>query len=53
MCDQNVGVAKRIDLESISSDIADLFKELDNEVKIKIPVRKVKNIRKKLEKLIK
>lgn len=32
MCSNNVGVAKRLDLESISEDIAKLVKELDKEV---------------------
>ena len=32
MCDNNVGVAKRIDLESLSKDIADLVKQLGQEV---------------------
>ena len=52
MCDQNVGVAKRIDVEAISKEIADLVKELDKEAKVKIPVHEVKKIQKKLEKLV-
>jgi len=52
MCDNNVGVAKRIDVETISKEIADLVKELDNEAKVKIPVQDIKQIQKKLEKLI-
>jgi hypothetical protein len=52
MCDNNVGVAKRLDLESISKDIAELVKELDNEVEGKIEVRKVKKIETKLQKLV-
>jgi hypothetical protein len=51
MCDQNVGVAKRLDLENISKDIANLVKELDEEVKVQ--VRDVKRIQEKLEKVIK
>ncbi len=52
MCDNNVGVAKRIDVETISKEIADLVKELDKEAKVKIPVQDIKKIQKKLEKLI-
>lgn len=53
MCDNNVGVAKRLDLESISKDIADLVKKLDKEVEGDVDVREVKKIEAKLEKIIK
>jgi hypothetical protein len=53
MCDSNVGVARRIDLESISKDIADLVKQLDNEVKGDIKVRDIRKIEAKLQKIIK
>jgi hypothetical protein len=54
MCTGNVGVARRIDLESISEDIARLVKELDNEVKgeVKVKVNELKNIDTKLQKII-
>lgn len=52
MCDNNVGVAKRLDLESISKDIAELVKQLDQEVEGEIQVREVKKIEAKLEKII-
>jgi hypothetical protein len=51
MCDNNVGVAKRIDLENISKDVAKLVKELDDEVPVQ--VRDIKKIQEKLEKIIK
>jgi hypothetical protein len=46
MCTGNVGVARRIDLESISEDIAKLVKELDNEVEgeVKVKVHELKQI---------
>ena len=50
MCDQNVGVAKRLDIEKISKDVADLMKGLDNEVKLE--VKKVKKIQDNLGKLV-
>jgi hypothetical protein len=53
MCDNNVGVAKRLDLESISKDIADLVRQLDKEVEGDIQVRDVKKIEAKLQKIIK
>jgi hypothetical protein len=53
MCDENVGVAKRLDLESISKDIAKLVKQLDKEVEGEIQVREVKKIEAKLHKIIK
>jgi hypothetical protein len=53
MCDSNVGVAKRIDLENISKDIAELVKQLDKEVEGDIQVRDVKKIEEKLKKIVK
>jgi hypothetical protein len=53
MCDNNVGVAKRIDLESISKDVADLVKQLDEEVEGDVEVRDLKKIEAKLQKIIK
>lgn len=52
MCDQNVGVAKRLDLESISEDIADLVKQLDKKVEGEISVDEIKRIEKKLRKIV-
>ena len=52
MCDNNVGVARRIDLESISRDIADLMKQLDKEVEGDIKVSDVRKIEEKLTKII-
>lgn len=51
MCTNNVGVARRIDLEAISKEIADLVKELDDEVEVK--VEDIKKIQDKLEEIIK
>ena len=53
MCDSNVGVAKRLDLESISKDVADLVKQLDKEVEGDVEVRDLKKIEAKLQKIIK
>ena len=50
MCDNNVGVAKRLDIENISKEIADLVKELDEEIEIHVP--DVKRITEKLERII-
>jgi hypothetical protein len=54
MCTGNVGVARRIDLESISEDIAKLVKELDNEVEgeVKVKVNELKHIDSKIQKII-
>jgi hypothetical protein len=52
MCDNNVGVAKRLDLESISQDIAKLVKELDKEVEGKVQVSELKKIEAKVHKII-
>jgi hypothetical protein len=53
MCTGNVGVARRIDLESISEDIAKLVKELDNEVEGEVKVHELKKIDGKIQKIIK
>jgi hypothetical protein len=52
MCDNNVGVAKRLDLESISQDIAKLVKELDKEIEGKVQVSELKKIEAKVHKII-
>jgi hypothetical protein len=56
MCDNNVGVAKRLDLEHISKEMADLIEKLNKDVKsgeVNVPVQDVKKITKKLEGIIK
>ncbi len=52
MCDNNVGVAKRLELESISQEIAKLVKELDGEVEGKVQVSELKKIEAKVHKII-
>jgi hypothetical protein len=52
-CDNNVGVAKRLDLENISKDIAELVKELDKKVEGPVQVHKLKTIEAKVQKIIK
>lgn len=53
MCDNNVGVAKRLDLESISTDIAALVKKLDKKIEGPVEVRDLKKIEGKGQKVIK
>jgi len=56
MCDSNVGVAKRLDLEHISDELRDLIAKLDREAsgpEVEIDVKKIKDIEHKLEKLTK
>jgi len=52
MCDNNVGVAKRIDLESVSEDIAALVKQLEKKVEGPVKVRDLKAIERKVQKII-
>jgi hypothetical protein len=55
MCSNNVGVAKRIEVEKISKDIAELVKTLEAEVhgdEVNIPVKQAKKVAKSLEKLV-
>jgi hypothetical protein len=55
MCDNNVGVAKRIEVERISQEIADLVKALDDEMNgddVNIPVQKVQSVAERLHKII-
>ena len=55
MCDEKVGVAKRIEVEKISKEIAELVKALDKEVRgadVKIPVKQVKKVTKGLASII-
>jgi hypothetical protein len=51
MCDNNVGVAKRVDLEKVSKNVAKLIKSLDEEIPVQ--VREVKRIQEELDHLIK
>ncbi len=53
MCDENVGVAKRIDLESISEDLANLVKQLDKKVEGPVDVLHLKKIEAKVQRIIK
>lgn len=56
MCDSNVGVVKRLDLERISDELRKLIANLDEEAsnaKVEIDVKKVKDIEHKLHKLTK
>jgi len=53
MCDNNVGVAKRLELESISQDIANLVKQLDKRAEGPVNVRDLKAIEAKLQKITK
>ncbi len=50
MCDSNVGVAKRIEIEKISKRVAALAKTLDEEVKI--DVHEVKKIEAEIQKMV-
>jgi len=51
MCDANVGVAKRMDLDKISKEVADLVKGIDEEVSVE--VSDIKRIQRELEDVIK
>ena len=48
MCTSDIGVAKRIDLESISEDLSELIKQLDKDAEGEISVAEVRKIEKKL-----
>ena len=52
MCDSNVGVAKRLDLENISKELSGLVQELDKEVEVDVNVEKIEKVRKALKKAI-
>jgi hypothetical protein len=52
MCQNNIGVAKRIDLVSISDDIAEFVKQLDKSVDVEISVDEIKKIQKRLHRII-
>ena len=50
MCDSNVGVTKRIELEKISKQIAKLAEGLEEEVKV--DVSEIRNLQRDLESVI-
>lgn len=52
MCDSNVGVARKIDLESVSADVAKLIRKLDKELEGSVKVADVKKIEAKLAKIV-
>lgn len=53
MCDNNVGVAKRIDIERVSTELADFVKKLEKQVEVNIKVGEIKKFQTKLEDIIK
>jgi hypothetical protein len=44
MCDNNVGVAKRVDLESVSKDLAELVKQLGKQAERPVQVNDLKKV---------
>jgi hypothetical protein len=55
MCDNNVEVARRIEVTEISKEIAELIKTLEGEIhgeEVNIPVQQTKKVASSLEKLI-
>jgi hypothetical protein len=57
MCDSNWGVSKQIDVNAVSKDIGRLIKILDEEIQegddnVNLPVKEIKAVAKKLEKLV-
>jgi hypothetical protein len=52
MCTSAIGVAKRIDLESISEDLSELIKQLDRNAEGEISVAEIHKIEKKLNDII-
>jgi hypothetical protein len=48
----STGVAKAIDIESLSKDVAELVKELDKKVEGPVEVRVLKRMQAKIEKLL-
>jgi hypothetical protein len=53
MCDDKVGVAKRLDLDSISKDIAELAKQLGKQVEGPVQVKDLKSVEAKVQKILK
>jgi hypothetical protein len=52
MCQNNIGVVKRLDLVSISEDMAEFVKQLDKKIDVEISVDEIKKIEKKLHKIV-
>jgi hypothetical protein len=52
MCTADSGVVKRLDLVSISEDIAEFVKQLGKENEVEINVDEIKKIEKRLQKVI-
>lgn len=52
MCNETVGVVKRIDLERVSKELAQFVKELDKEVQVKLKVPKIRKFQSRLEKIL-
>jgi|HubBroStandDraft_1064217.scaffolds.fasta_scaffold453306_2 hypothetical protein len=48
----DTGVAKKIDIESISKDIAQLAKEIGDNVEGPVNVRVLKKVKEKIEKIL-
>jgi hypothetical protein len=48
----STGVAKKVDIESISKDVAELIKQLDKKVEGPIDVRILKSMQGKIQKLL-
>jgi ribosomal protein S10 len=53
MCDDKVGVAKRLDLDSISKDIVELAKQLGKQVEGPVQVKDLKSVEAKVQKILK
>jgi hypothetical protein len=53
MCDNNVGVAKRLDLDSLSQDIANLVRQLGKEIEGDVQVRDLKKVEAKVHQILK
>jgi hypothetical protein len=49
----DTGVAKKIDIESISKDLAELAKEIGDKVEGPVNVRVLKKVQEKIEKILK
>jgi hypothetical protein len=48
----DTGVAKKIDIESISKDVAELAKELGNKAEGPVDVRVLKRVQAKIQKIL-
>jgi predicted methyltransferase len=52
MCTSDSGVAKRLDIVNISEDLAEFINRLGKEVEVDVNVEEIKNIEKRLRKII-